>query len=127
MPRRSLARRFRETDNPLDALDRMLGRIPEPLTEAPINLPPRALLRLAEPVADPSAAAQALALLVPDLTRQLEARRLGVRRLVLAGYRVDGEVEAVAAACAIATREPKHLLRLLADKPTARPGFGFVL
>ena len=30
--RRSLARRFREVDNPLDALDRALGRKPEPLT-----------------------------------------------------------------------------------------------
>lgn len=126
MPRRSLARRFREADNPLDALDRMLGRTPEPLTAAPTALPPRALLRLAEPVADPSAARQALVLLVPDLVRQLEGRRLGARRLVLAGYRVDGEVEAAAAACAIATREPKHLTRLLADKTdTLDPGFGF--
>ncbi len=126
VPRRSLARRFREADNPLDALDRMLGRTPEPLSAAPIEAPPRALLRLAEPVADPSAAAQALALLVPDLARQLEARRLGVRRLVLAGYRVDGEVEVAAAACAIATREAAHLLRLLKDKTdTLDPGFGF--
>ena len=46
VPRRSLARRFREADNPLDALDRMLGRTPEPLTAAPIDPPPRALLRL---------------------------------------------------------------------------------
>ena len=126
VPRRSLARRFREADNPLDALDRMLGRRPEPLTAAPVDPPPRALLRLAEPVADPSAAAQALALLVPDLAGQLAARRLGARRLVLAGYRVDGEVEVAAAACAIATREPKHLQRLLADKTdTLDPGFGF--
>ena len=126
VPRRSLARRFREADNPLDALDRMLGRRPEPLTAAPIDPPPRSLLRLAEPVADPSAAAQALAMLVPALVGQLEARRLGARRLVLAGYRVDGEVEVAAAACAIATREPKHLLRLLADKTDSLdPGFGF--
>ncbi|MEO5578549.1 MAG: DNA polymerase Y family protein [Sphingomicrobium sp.] len=126
VPRRSLARRFREADNVLDALDRMLGRKPEPLTAAPVDPPPRALLRLAEPVADPGAAAQALVLLVPELVRQLEARRLGARRLVLAGYRVDGAVEVAAAACAIATREPKHLLRLLADKTdTLDPGFGF--
>ena len=126
VPRRSLARRFREADNPLDALDRMLGRTPEPLTAAPIDPPPRSVLRLAEPVADPSAAAQALVLLVPELVRQLEARRLGARRLVLAGYRVDGAVEVAAAACAIATREPEHLLRLLAGKIDGLdPGFGF--
>ena len=69
VPRRSLARRFREADNPLDALDRMLGRTPEPLTAAPFEMPPRSVLRLAEPVADPSAAPQALALLVPRLVR----------------------------------------------------------
>ena len=126
VPRRSLARRFREADNPLDALDRMLGRKPEPLTAAPIEQPPRSLLRLAEPVADPSAAAQALVLLVPGLVDQLQARRLGARRLVLAGYRVDGEVQVTAAACALATRDPAHLLRLLKDKTeTMDPGFGF--
>lgn len=126
VPRRSLSRRFREADNPLDALDRMLGRTPEPLTAAPIDPPPRALLRLAEPVADPSAAAQALVLLVPKLVEQLEARRLGARRLVLAGYRVDGEVQVAIAACAIATRDPQHLMRLLKDKTdTLDPGFGF--
>ena len=126
VPRRSLARRFRDADNPLDALDRMLGRIPEPLSATPVDPPPRALLRLAEPVADPSAACQALVLLVPDLARQLEARWLGVRRLVLAGYRVDGMVEVAEAACAIPTREAAHLLRLLKDKTdTLDPGFGF--
>src|SRR5690349_7905089 len=84
--RRSLARRFREADNPLDAIDRALGRKAEPLTPLVHQSPPRAMLRLAEPVADPAAAPQSLDLLLPDLVRQLEQRRLGVRRLVLAGY-----------------------------------------
>ncbi|MBA2771734.1 MAG: DNA polymerase Y family protein, partial [Sphingomonas sp.] len=63
--RRSLARRFRDADNPVDALDRALGRKPDPLTAEPTQQPPRATLRLAEPVADPSAAVQALELLIP--------------------------------------------------------------
>ncbi len=126
VPRRNLARRFREADNPLDALDRMLGRKPEPLTAAPHEPPPRSLLRLAEPVADPAAAGQALDLLVPPLAEQLAARRLGVRRLVLCGYRVDGEVVTVGTGCALATREARHLRRLLADKAgELDPGFGF--
>jgi protein ImuB len=126
VPRRSLARRFREADNPLAALDRALGRTPEPLTAAPVDPAPRALLRLAEPVADPTAGGRALDLLVPDLARQLETRRLGARRLVLAGYRVDGEVMAAEAACALATRDERHLVRLLKDKAaTLDPGFGF--
>ncbi|MEQ7874170.1 DUF6504 family protein [Sphingomonas sp. ASV193] len=124
--RRSLARRFRDADNPLDALDRMLGRKAEPLTATPPDRPPRASLRLAEPVAHPEAAPQALALLVPKLVAELEARKLGARRLVLAGYRVDGEVAAIAAGCALATREAGHLTRLLADRTdTMDPGFGF--
>jgi protein ImuB len=126
VPRRSLARRFREADNPLDALDRMLGRKAEPLTAAPCEAPPRATLRLAEPVADPSAAAQAVDLLVPKLVALLGARRLGVRRLLLCGYRVDGEVAMAGAATALPTRDPSHLRRLLVDKTgELDPGFGF--
>ena len=124
--RRSLARRFREADNPLDALDRALGRKADPLAPFIEQPSPRAILRLAEPVADPAAAAQSLALMVPDLVRQLEQRRLGARRLVLAGYRVDGDVGVAVAACALPSREPKHLARLLSEKAAALdPGFGF--
>ena len=124
--RRSLARRFRDADNPLNALDRALGRRDEPLTATPFEPVPRALLRLAEPVVHPEAASQALDLLVPRLVAELEARQLGARRLVLAGYRVDGEVAVAVAGCALASREAKHLRRLLADKAgTLDPGFGF--
>ena len=126
VPRKSLARRFREADNPIDALDRMLGRKPEPLTAQAFAPPPRALLRLAEPVTHPEAAAQALDLLVPRLAAELEARRLGARRLHLAGYRIDGSVAGCGVATAIPSREPAHLRRLLAEKAaTLDPGFGF--
>nr|MBA3669588.1 DNA polymerase Y family protein [Sphingomonas sp.] len=124
--RRSLARRFRDPDNPLDALDRALGRKPDPLTAVAIVRPPRALLRLAEPVADPAVAAQALAILIPRLVAELEARKLGVQHLSLAGFRVDGSVASVAVATAIASRDPDHLKRLLADRTEMLdPGFGF--
>ena len=126
VPRRSLARRFREADNPLDALDRMLGRKAEPLTAAPCEAPPRAIIRLAEPIADPSAAAQALELLVPKLVERLAEQRLGVRRLVLCGYRVDGEVAMAAAATALPSRDVQHLRRLLVERTgELDPGFGF--
>ena len=126
VPRRSLARRFREADNPIDALDRMMGRKAEPQTATPVHPPPRATKRLAEPVADPAAGPQALDRLVPALVGQLEARRLGARRLVLAGYRVDGEVMAVEAATALPTRDGAHLVRLLREKAEGLdPGFGF--
>ena len=126
VPRRSLARRFREADNPLDALDRALGRKPEPLIATPCEPPPRSLLRLAEPAAYPEAAAQALERLIPELVRQLEQRRLGARRLALTGFRVDGSIAVASVATSIPSREPKHLQRLLADKAaTLDPEFGF--
>ncbi len=124
--RRSLARRFREADNPVDALDRALGRKAEPLTAVPAEQPPRALLRLEEPATHPEAPSQALERLIAPLVRQLEQRRLGARRVSLAGYRVDGSVAVAAVATSIPSREPRHLHRLLADKAAAlNPEFGF--
>ena len=69
MPRLALARRFRGAEDVVDALDRMLGRKPEPLTAAPVDPPPRALLKLEEPATHPEAASQALERLIPDLVR----------------------------------------------------------
>ncbi len=126
MPRLALARRFRGVESVVDALDRMLGKKPEPLTAAPIDPPPRALLKLEEPATHPEAASQALERLVPDLVRQLQERHLGARHLSLSGYRVDGSVAVASAATAIPSREPNHLKRLLADKAAAlNPEFGF--
>jgi protein ImuB len=126
MPRLALARRFRGAEDVVDALDRMLGRKAEPLTAAPADPPPRAMLRLEEPATHPEAANQALERLVPPLVRELEQRRLGARRLSLIGYRVDGSISQASVATAIPSREPKHLARLLADKAaTLDPEFGF--
>ena len=58
VPRLALARRFRGAEDVVDALDRALGRKPEPLTAAPVEPPPRALLRLEEPATHPEAAAK---------------------------------------------------------------------
>jgi len=124
--RRSLARRFREADNPVDALDRALGRKPEPLTAVSTVRPPRALLKLEEPATHPEAPAQALERLIPDLVQQLQRRHLGARRLSLIGFRVDGSTAAASVATSIPSREPKHLQRLIADKTAALdPSFGF--
>ena len=124
--RRSLARRFREADNPVDALDRALGRKPEPLTAVSAARLPRALLKLEEPATHPEAPTQALERLIPDLVRQLQRRHLGARRLMLIGFRVDGSTAVASVATSIPSREPKDLQRLLADKAAALdPGFGF--
>ena len=126
MPRLALARRFKDDADVVDALDRMLGRKPEPLTAAPDNPPPRATLRLEEPATYVEAPGEALGRLIPELVRQLQHRHLGARRLALTGYRVDGSIAAASVATAIPSREPKHLQRLLADKAAAlNPEFGF--
>jgi protein ImuB len=126
MPRLALARRFRGAEDVVDALDRALGRKPEPLTAAPVDPPPRTLLKLEEPATHPEAASQALERLIPALVRELEQRRLGARRLSLIGYRVDGSIAIASVATAIPSREPKHLQRLLVDKTAAlNPEFGF--
>jgi len=126
LPRLALARRFRGGEDVVDALDRMFGRKPDPLTSAPVELPPRALLKLEEPATHPEAPMQALERLMPGLVRQLQERHLGARRLSLSGYRVDGSVAVASVSTAIPSREPKHLARLLADKAAElNPEFGF--
>jgi len=126
VPRRSLARRFREADNPLDALDRMLGLRPEPLSATPAEPPPRAAFRLAEPVADPAVMGQALARMADPLCRELAQRRLGARRVAFLAYRIDGEVGEVEAETALPTRDPAHLVRLLGERVgMLDPGYGF--
>jgi len=126
LPRLALARRFRGAENVVEALDRLTGRKPEPLTAIADHSPPRASLRLEEPATHPEAAAQALERLIPKLVGELEQRRLGARRLSLHGFRVDGSTATASVATAIASREPGHLQRLLRDKAAALdPGFGF--
>jgi protein ImuB len=125
VPRLALARRFRGGEDVVDALDRMLGNKPEPLTAAPDEPPPRAAMRLEEPATHAEAASQALERLIPKLVRVLEQRHLGARRLTLSGYRVDGSVAEASVATAIPSRERKHLQRLLGDKVAGLdPGFG---
>jgi protein ImuB len=126
MPRLALARRFRGAEDVVDALDRLVGKTPEPLTAAPSERPPCATLRLEEPATHAEAASQALERLVPKLVAQLQQRHLGARRLALTGYRVDGSIAEASVATAIPSRDPAHLQRLLADKAAALdPGFGF--
>ena len=126
MPRLALARRFRSAEDVIEALDRMTGRKPEPLTAAPVDPPPRALFKLEEPATHPEAASEALERLIPGIVRELEQRKLGARRLSLIGYRVDGSIAVASVAASIPSREPKHLQRLLADKAAAlNPDFGF--
>ena len=127
VPRKGLARRFPKDGHPLDALDRALGRKPEPLIPLPEDPPPRALLPLKEPVLHPEAPAEALRLLVPRLAEELEGRHLGARVMALTAFRVDGTTAEAQVATSIPSRDPAHLHRLLAgvlERQGLDPGFG---
>ena len=131
LPRASLARRFpcRERGGAVLArLDRALGRFAEPIV--PLVPPPACLERLAlpEPLIDRAGLDAALARLMPGLIASLERDGLGVRRLALWCYRVDGGVARRAVATARAIRDGNHLQRLFRETlETIDPGFGIDL
>jgi protein ImuB len=86
---------------------------------------PSADLRFAEPIASPEAIATAVTTLMHRLTAELAQRGLGVRLLRLQAARVDGDDQRIVIGTARATRDPRHLLRLIMLKiETIAPGYG---
>ena len=123
LPRHALAPRIGAAA--MQRLDQALGAAPEPLS--PVPPPPMrwARCRFADPVATPEALAVAMGGLLQPLCRRLANERLGARRLVLTLYRVDGSSAAVAIGTARPSRDPRHLLRLLAERLVEiDPGLG---
>lgn len=128
IPRLSLARRFNRAElesNPLLRLDQAMGQLAEPVSAEEAPEPVRAVLRLPEPIADPTAHLPDLS---ADLCGQLAERAAGCRRLHLTVYRTDGEVAGITVATSQPTRDPAHLVRLFDGKlERIDPGFGFDL
>src|SRR3546814_11734337 len=63
--------------------------------------------------------------LVDDLVALLQARGIGLRTAVLTCLRVDGGEQRIGLGTAKATREPKHLKRMLAMRiEQIEPGIG---
>jgi protein ImuB len=123
MPRGPLGRRFGKA--PLARLDQALGRAAEAIAPVVPEEPPAAVLRLFEPLATAEAIEEALKALLADLLAGLEKAGLAARALALLCERVDGRVERIAIGTSRATRDSKHLHRLLAMKiETIDPGFG---
>lgn len=123
MPRGPLARRFGKPV--LTRIDQAIGRASEPFDPIVPHEPPRATLRLLEPIGTAEAIAQVIADLATLLTKQLADQGLGARRILLVCDRVDGGEQRLAIGMAGATRDPKHLTGLLAMKVEAiEPGFG---
>jgi protein ImuB len=128
LPRAALAQRF--GDRLASRLDQALGLAGEPLSPLRAQPARRSRLAFAEPIATAEDLARALALLVEELCRGLADEGIGARRLELACYRVaslrdGGEVERAAIGTARASRDPRHLTRLLEEKiATIDPGLG---
>ena len=122
-PRDAVLRRFSAGEHPLHRLDQALGHRPEPISPLGASEPLRAVVRLAEPMEDPTP-------LLPDLVRALVAqmarRNLGARALRLTVCRVDGETRDVEVRLGRPSRETGHLARLFEDRLEAiDPGLGF--
>jgi protein ImuB len=129
VPRESLARRFRNhrnpRTNPMIRLDQLLGKIPEPMVPLHRTDPPHVTRRLVEPILHRSLLDQIVRDLADDIVRELEAQRLGSRRLELRAYRVDGDVAVRLLELASATRNAAHIVRLFAAKlDDVDAGFG---
>ncbi|HEX6841619.1 MAG TPA: DNA polymerase Y family protein, partial [Stellaceae bacterium] len=123
LPRNALAPRLGAAA--MQRLDQALGALPEPLS--PVPPPPQrwARRRFAEPIVTPEALALAMGALLQPLCRRLADEGLGARRLVLTLYRVDGSSAAITIGTARPSRDPRHLLRLLAERLVEiDPGLG---
>jgi protein ImuB len=114
LPRGALARRFGASIG--RRLDQALGAAHEPLSPCRPVAPYRVERLFAEPIASLATIEAATLGLIETLTARLEADGRGVRRLALSLYRVDGEVGEVAIGTSLAVREPRHLMRLLAER-----------
>ncbi|MET3712125.1 protein ImuB [Sphingomonas trueperi] len=123
LPRAPLVRRFGTVI--AARLDQALGRIPEPVT--PVTPPEQIAVtqRFAEPIATPEAIAHWLGDLVHRLAEALAEAGQGARRIGLVADRVDGVPQRIGIGLARASRDPAHLLRLLARRiDQIEPGYG---
>lgn len=129
VPRDSLARRFRDhrnpRSNPLIRLDQLLGRVPEPMLPILHEYPPRVSRQLLEPILHRSLLDQIVSDLVADMVTVLEGKRLGIRRLEMRAYRIDGRVIARILELASASRDTPHIIKLFSAKlDNIDAGFG---
>jgi protein ImuB len=123
LPRGPLAKRFGRSLH--RRLDQALGLIPEPIEPVFPETLPRARRGFMEPIATAEAFATVIADLADDIVGQLIHSGRGARRLDCYFHRIDGHVQAIRVGTATASRDPRHLAKLLAAKiETIDPGLG---
>lgn len=123
MPRGPLARRLGLAT--VERLDQARGLAAEPIKPVVPFEEPCAERRLLEPIVTPEAIEQVIGDLVDDLVVSLQERGLGIRTLVLTCVLVDGGEQRIGLGTARATRDAKHLKRMLAMRiERIEPGLG---
>jgi protein ImuB len=123
MPRAPLARRLGL--GTVTRLDQARGIVAEPIVPVVAFEPPIAERRLLEPIGTAEAITQVISDLVEDLVSQLQARRLGLRTALLTCLVVDGGEQRIGIGTARATRDGRHLRRMLAMRvDRIDPGLG---
>ena len=123
MPRAPLAKRLGLAA--VRRLDQARGLVAEPIVPVVPFEAPRVERQLLEPIGTAEAVTQVIADLVDDLVVQLQERGLGLRAAHLTCQIVDGSEQHVAIGTSRATREPKHLKRMLGMRvERIDPGLG---
>ncbi len=123
LPRAALTARFgREVTY---RLDQALGLAPEPLSPRPPRTSFWSRLSFPEPIGHRDHIVRAAGQLVVELCAVLAREERGARRIELRLYLADGTVQRIGAGLNRASREPAHLLRLLAEHlPSLEANFG---
>jgi protein ImuB len=122
-PRAPLAKRFGR--QLYKRLDQALGQIAEPIDPIFPEELPRVRRGLLEPIATADAFTQVIADLAGDITVAMTKTGVGARRLDLHFERIDGLNQAIRIGTATATRDPRHMAKLLCQKiETVDPGLG---
>lgn len=114
MPRSGLASRLGSAV--VRRLDQALGLVAEPVSPRRPVPPHSARLAFAEPISAPASIEAALHRLAGALCAGLERAGQGARRLELACFRTDGRVERAEVGTSRPSRDPRHLVRLFAER-----------
>jgi protein ImuB len=123
MPRGPLAKRLGLAT--VTRLDQARGALAEPIVPVAPFEEPRVTRRLLEPIVTAEAIAQVIGDLVDDLVSALQARRLGLRAGLLTCIIVDGGEQRIGIGTSRATRDAKHLKRMLLHRiEQIAPGLG---
>lgn len=127
-PRQPLAARFGAGF--IYKLDRILGHAATPISPRRIVPVASAAATFAEPIVRQEDVMTVLAHLAGELATELESRAQGGRRFEASVFRVDGAVRRITVAAARATRDPKSVVRLFAERLDALnepldAGYGF--